>query len=117
MDHYQELASLLLPEGLLDYFEITNIVKGVDGKVDISLTEKNIPPVEFKDQLLHSKGFFPEIEVQDFPVRKKKLFLHIKRRRWEVQSSGQIVSRDWQLVQSGTRMTAEFAVFLKGIFG
>jgi len=58
-----------------------------------------------------------EIEVQDFPVRGKKLYLHIKRRRWEVQSNGTIVSRDWRLVQSGTRMTAEFAVFLKGIFG
>jgi hypothetical protein len=55
--------------------------------------------------------------VQDFPVRGKKLYLHIKRRRWEVQSNGNIVSRDWRLVQSGTRMTAEFAAFLKGIFG
>lgn len=117
MDHYQELAALLLPDGLLGYFDITNVGKEADGKVHIFLEEKNEPPVEFKGQLLHSKGFLPEIEVQDFPVRGKKLYLHIRRRRWEVQSNGDIVSRDWRLVQSGTRMTAEFAAFLKGIFG
>lgn len=117
MDHYQELAALLLPEGLLGYFDIAHVSKEPDGKVHIFLEEKNEPSVEFKEQLLHSKGFLPEIEVQDFPVRGKKLYLHIKRRRWEVKSNGDIVSRDWRLVQSGTRMTAEFAAFLKGIFG
>ena len=106
-----------MPEGLLDYFTITDVNRTADGKIHIFLEEKNEPPVEFKGQLLHSKGFLPEIEVQDFPVRGKKLYLHIKRRRWEVQSNGDIVSRDWRLVQSGTRLTAEFAAFLKGIFG
>ena len=117
MDHYKELVSLLLPEGFLGYFDITGVNQAADGKIHVFLEEKNEPPVEFKGQLLHSKGFLPEIEVQDFPVRGKKLYLHIKRRRWEVQCNGDIVSRDWRLVQSGTRMTAEFAAFLKGIFG
>ncbi|RGW96401.1 hypothetical protein DWV41_11125 [Bacteroides stercoris] len=38
---------------------------------------------------LHSKGFFPEIEVQDFPIRGKAVYLRVKRRRWEDPETGQ----------------------------
>ena len=38
---------------------------------------------EYSDLHLHSKGFLPEIEVQDFPIRGKAVYLRIKRRRWD----------------------------------
>ena len=41
---------------------------------------------------LHSKGFFPEIEVQDFPIRGKAVYLRVKRRRWENPEIPQIVT-------------------------
>ncbi|WP_456319280.1 ISAon1 family transposase N-terminal region protein, partial [Bacteroides xylanisolvens] len=40
-------------------------------------------------------------------------YLRIKRRRWEDPSTGQTYSRDWSLVATGTRITAEFGAFLK----
>ena len=107
---------MLLPEGILDYFDITEVKTTKDG-FSIYLEEKNIPPSEHKDELLHSKGFYPEVRVQDFPIRGRRAYLHVKRRRWEAVSSGQTVARDWTVVQSGTRMTKEFAAFLKGIPG
>lgn len=116
-EHFRQLVELLLPEGLLSYFDITSVSKAANGQVHIELEERNTPPDEYKGQLLHSKGLLSAIEVQDFPLRGKKCYLHIKRRRWEVQETGAIVTRDWKLVQSGTRMTAEFAAFLKGVFG
>ena len=116
-EHFRQLVELLLPEGLLSYFDITSVSKAANGQVSIELEERNTPPDEFKGQLLHSKGLLPAIEVQDFPLRGKKCYLHIKRRRWQVQETGEIVSRNWKLVQLGTRMTAEFAAFLKGVFG
>lgn len=116
-EHFKQLAELLLPEGLLSYFDITSVSKAASGQVHIHLEERNDPPAELKGQLLHSKGFMPEIEIQDFPLRGKKCYLHIKRRRWQIQPDGDMVQRDWKLVQSGTRMTAEFAAFLKGVFG
>ena len=33
--------------------------------------------------------FFPEIEVQDFPIRGKAVYLRVKRRRWEDPETGQ----------------------------
>jgi hypothetical protein len=116
-EHYRQLVELLLPEGLLSYFDITTVTKADNGNIVIELEERISPPDEYKGQVLHSKGLLPTIEVQDFPLRGKRCYLRIKRRRWQIQETGAIVLRDWKLVQSGTRMTAEFAAFLKGVFG
>ena len=43
------------------------------------------------------------------------MYLHIKRRRWTNKANGEIIKRDWTLVAKGTRMTQEFATFLKEI--
>lgn len=115
-NNFINLVSYLLPEGILDYFALTST--SIDGDLlQIHLEELNIPPTGYISDELESKGFYDEIRIQDFPVRNRRAFLCIKRRRWTVLSSGVIVSRDWQLVQKGTRMTKEFAAFLKGILG
>ena len=115
-DNYTTLVSLLLPEGILEYFDITDAVSNSDG-LNIYLEERNIPPQGYRAEDIVSKGFHDQVRVEDFPIRGKKAYLYVKRRRWEVVSDGTIISRDWKLVQSGTRMTREFAAFLKGIFG
>ena len=112
----QTLISLLLPEGILDYFELTQVEK--EGKMlNIYLEEKNIAPEGYSNKDLESKGFFPEVSIQDFPIRGQKVALRIKRRRWTVKKTAEIISRDWDLVRKGARMTTEFGLFLKGIFG
>lgn len=113
-NNFQQLAEFLLPEGLLDFFNIEEVYKTDEG-FHIHLLEKNLYPKEYSNQKLLSKGFLPEIKIQDFPMRGKAVFLHIKRRRWLIELTGEIISRDWKLVSSGTRITQEFADFLKGI--
>lgn len=115
-DTTKELMGYLLPEGTLDYFDLIHIVKDKVGLV-LFLEEKNLPPAEYAKQTLHSKGFFPEVRIQDFPIRQHKVELSIRRRRWEVQPTGEIVSRNWDLVMQGARLTKEFALFLKGALG
>ena len=105
---------LLLPEGILDYFEI----KKVDQKekeISIVLEERNVIPQEYEGRKLESKGFYEDSEVQDFPLRGKAVYLIVKRRRWIDIQTGDTVFRHWELVAKGTRMTQEFATFLKGI--
>jgi len=60
-----------------------------------------------------SHGFHKEVTIQDFPIRGKQVYLHVKRRRWLNKTSKEVVQRDWNLVAQGTRMTIEFAAFLK----
>ena len=109
-----EVLSLFLPSGCLDYFTVTGY-NNMDTCYVINLEENNVIPAEYATLPLVSKGFFPEIEIQDFPARGKAVYLHIKRRRWEDRSTGRTYSRDWNLVAAGTRITAEFGAFLKGL--
>ena len=108
------LIEALLPEGILYYFEITNASQGT-GEVNIYLEEKNIAPVEHQHKKLHAKDFLPAVAVQDFPIRRNKVTLFVKRRRWEAVETNETVTRDWEIVKKGTRMTSEFAAFLKGL--
>lgn len=108
------LLQFILPEELLEYFELTDAQKNSDSYT-FYLSEKNIQPKEYIGQKLQSKGYFDEETVRDFPLRGKACFLKIKRRKWLNETTGKIVYRNWELVANGTRMTKEFATFLKGI--
>lgn len=115
-DFSQDLIKLLLPAEIFEYFEIVDVQ--VQGKrIDLHLEELNVPPVEYSQVKITSKGFHEVATMRDFPVRDKSLYLHIKRRRWLVESSNQVVSRNWDMVAQGTRYTKGFAAFLKGLFG
>jgi len=107
-----ELIGLMLPDGMLEYFEITQAEKNADSYI-IHLSEKNIVPEDFKDNKLLSKGFYEPATIQDFPLRGKACYLKVKRRRWLNLDTGIIVCRNWEMVANGTRMTIEFATFLK----
>jgi hypothetical protein len=41
------------------------------------------------------------------------VLLHIKRRRWLNEDTGKVVFRNWDMIAQGTRITKEFADFLK----
>lgn len=114
-DSLLAISKLLLPEVLVNYFNLTkHEIKGEE--LHFYFTEINNIPEEFKDDKLISKGFFPEATIQDFPIRGKNVFLHITRRRWLNEATSKVVTRDWQLVAKGTRITSEFATFLKEVY-
>jgi hypothetical protein len=114
--HYRELIRLLLPEELFDYFTVTNI-KVEDRSVHVCLDEIDNKPEAYLKEKLISKGFHTEVVIQDFPIRKKAVFLHVRRRKWLVEATGELVSKSWELTAEGTRYTKSFAGFLKGLFG
>lgn len=108
------MMQLLLPEFLIEYFEIKNI-ETVGGRIEIYLEEKIEVPEEYKDAMMISHGFHKQSVIRDFPIRAKQVYLYIKRRRWLDKKTGEVVSRDWDLAAKGTRMTEDFAAFLKGL--
>lgn len=109
---YKELVGHLLPEGILEYFELTHLQK--DGEyLNIYLTEKDSIPIEYSKERYRSNGFLPEKEVKDFPIRQQLVTLYVKQRRWLLLDNGQKVRRDWPLVAKGTRLTPDLAAFLK----
>jgi len=115
-DQYSQLLEALLPAEIFTYFEITQVQTSTD-RLDVHLDELNVPPTKYQEQKLFSKGFYPAAEVQDFPIRERAVFLHVRRRKWQVESTGHIVSNTWDTVAEGTRYTKGFASFLKDVFG
>lgn len=115
-EQFQLLLKAVLPEEIFKYFEITQVVVN-DTTIDVHVDELNRPPIAYKDFKLISKGFHPSVVIQDFPIRKRCVYLHVRRRKWQVESTGEIVSNQWDTTAQGTRYTKGFADFLKGIFG
>jgi len=114
LESFLPIIQFLLPEFILENFELTSIDRQ-DGVFHVHIDEKNADENDPERKNLLSKGFFPTITVQDFPIRGHKVFLHIKRRRWLNTKTGKVVYRDWTEVGKGTRITSEFAAFLKDI--
>ncbi len=111
-----QLAALILPKEIFEFFDIVSIESN-QIQVDIHLDEKPNKPEGYELVKLTSKGFHAPIIIQDFPLRDKALFLHVRRRRWYSESTSKTVERDWESVAKGTRLTKGFASFLKGLFG
>ncbi|EDM22187.1 conserved domain protein [Bacteroides caccae ATCC 43185] len=44
------------------------------------------------------------------------MLLNLRRRRWILKSSNEYISRNWRMVAEGTRLTQDFASFLKELY-
>lgn len=111
-ESFNSLVKLILPDTIEEYFELTQTSSTIT-EIHLYLKELNLIPEEYKSNKLVSKGFFDEVTIQDFPIRGVNVFLHITRRRWLNEDTGKVVFRDWDLVAQGTRITKDFATFLK----
>lgn len=115
-EQYEILIKALLPEEIFDYFEIVK-VNIEEKRIDVYIDELNILPSAYSKEKLYSKGFHEPVIIQDFPIRKRAVYLHIRRRKWQIQNTREVISREWDLSAKGTRYTKDFATFLKGLFG
>jgi len=117
------LIELILPEGILDHFIITGLEQGdsdkyvYDKTLTIDLEEKKIIPEQYKNNTYKACGFMEPRIIEDYPIRNMLVSLRVKRRRWEVEIEGKKtkVTRDFNSIAQGTRMSAEYAAFLKEI--
>ncbi len=52
--------------------------------------------------------------IQDYPIRGRATYLHVRKRKWLDKSTGEIFSYQWDISEfDGTRLNAEFVAFLK----
>lgn len=113
----EEFLRLILPEVIVNYFELQKheIRVNLEGEeLHLYYDEINSPPRNETKEKIYSKGSYPVSKVQDFPIRGKAVYLHIRRRKWWHPATKNTITRNWDLVARGTRMTESFATFLKG---
>ena len=107
------LIKHLLPEDLFKHFDLVNLEENSEGQLILELDEKPVKPKEHSDKDLISKGFHSKVEIQDFPLRGKAVYLRVRRRKWIDKKTGKVYSTNWELTAKGTSYTKEFAAFLK----
>jgi hypothetical protein len=122
---YMKLVEFFLPKDILKYFEVTDIkqettdFKEVTGDnrviLHIYLDERDTRDDAWHD--LTPNGFTEPHKVNDFPVRDRKVILHLRRRRWLDKDGHNIILNKYELLANGTSYSKEFASVLKKIYG
>ncbi|WP_085536230.1 ISAon1 family transposase N-terminal region protein [Massilibacteroides vaginae] len=107
----EDILRLFLPSWLFDHFELEKYSQD-SSRIDVYLSEKKLMPEGEPDALI-SYGFTDYSTVQDFPVKGKAVYLHLRRRKWLNKDTEEIISRQFDINYEGTRLTKEFVAFLK----
>ena len=115
MDLLRQLAGLMLPSQILDYFEVVKVEQSAT-LIEISLDELYPDSYKCTDEIV-SKGFMEHTTITDFPIRDHKLLLHIRRRRWLNRKDGVSFGRLLNLVVQGMCYSKDFAAFFKESYG
>ena len=111
----------MLPDGILDYFEITKIDEEVTNEKDETGTVIRILHIylderdnRIGDQLgLKPNGFTEATVIKDYPIRNRKVLLHVRRRRYLDADGRNIILNQYPLTADGTKLSVEFGLFFK----
>lgn len=123
-NNFDFLVSFFLPESILDWFEYVKVTEEpikpkkdelFKSRLHIYLDERDNRTNEHL--FLKPNGFTEPTEVADFPIRDRKVTLHIRRRRWKDEAGHNVILNLYPLTAEGTRYSEEFAAFLKGSVG
>ena len=106
----------------MDYFVIKDFqtLCRIETKTEfwlIVFEEKNDMPNGYTSLEYESKGFMESKSIQDFPLRGKAVYLHVKKRRWRHKKTGEVIKRDFSFMADGSKFTQELSDFLKGASG
>lgn len=117
------IVSLMLPESILDCFDIVKIeetdppstsltFRPYKRMINLYLDERDNRTSE--QQFYSPNGFTEYTHVSDFPLRNRLVTLHIRRRRYKDADGKNAVLCEYPLKAEGTSISPEFADFLKG---
>lgn len=122
---YETLLRVILPEDILEVFEVSNVIEEHTGIIEetgmerriihIHLDERDLRDKEWHD--LRPNGFTEAHCINDFPIRDHKVILHVRRRRWLDSNGKNVILPHESLTAPGTSYSKEFADALKKIFG
>lgn len=109
-----KLLRAILPDVLIDNFDVVNFDKS-ELRFDIYLDEKKVQMREDKKYgNVISHGFGDYHIIQDYPIRGRATYLHVRKRKWLDKDTGEIFSYDWDLSEfDETRLNTEFVSFFK----
>jgi len=116
------LISFFLPEGMTDWFDIVRVEEEsntgtrqadilYNSVLNIYLDERDNREGE---QLgLKPNCFTEPTQVKDYPIRNRKVLLHVRRKCYLDADGRNIILNQYPLTADGTKVSVEFGLFLK----
>ena len=103
-----------LPAGLDELFEMVKF-EFSDASYNIWLDEKKkLSDEDYRNPNIVARGYTDYVTVQDYPMRGRPVYLHIRKNKWWDKEINEIFSYRLELPnEDGTRLSAEFVAFLK----
>ena len=116
------IISFFLPEGMIDWFEVVNIKEEANtgtaqadvlynSVLNIYLDERDNR--EGENMGLRPNGFTEPTVIRDYPIRNRKVLLHVRRRRYLDADNRNIILNSYPLTANGTKVSVEFGLFFK----
>ena len=91
-------------------FDVDRDVKIIEG--DIARDNRS------EDQFaLKPNGFTETTDIKDYPIRNRKVVLHVRRRRYLDSDGHNIILNRYPLTSDGTKVSVEFGLFFKDDHG
>ena len=111
MKQWQVLRTVF-PEVITDNFEFTDYVEQADC-LEYWLDEREYMSREdYKKGTVRPYGFTDYKTIQDFPIRGRSVYLHVRRRKWIDRSTGEIFTCDFDgLTESGSKLSPSLLLF------
>ena len=118
---YETLLGIILPAGILEAFEVSKVTEEHTGIIEETGLERHIIHIHLDERDLRSKewydlrpnGFIEAHCINDFPIRDRKVVLHVRRRRWLDENGKNVILPHESLTSAGTSYSKEFADVLK----
>lgn len=117
------IISFFLPDGMIDWFEVVRIEEEPNnGKAQADVLFKSVLNIYLDerdnrkgDQLgLTPNGFTEATVIKDYPIRNRKVLLHVRRRRYTDADGHNIILNQYPLTADGTKVSVEFGFFFEG---
>lgn len=114
MDKSSDAFWSCLPSGLNELFDLVKYEK-TDSSYDFWLDERRERSEEDKrNGDIVARGFTEYVTIQDYPLRGRPVYLHMRKCRWWDKSTNTTFTYELELPnEPGTRLSAEFVAFLK----
>lgn len=116
------IISFFLPDGMIDWFEVVGMSEEPNtGKTQADILYNSVLNIYLDerdnregDQLgLKPNGFTEATVIKDYPIRNRKVLLHVRRRRYLDADGRNIILNQYPLTADGTKVSVEFGLFLK----
>lgn len=114
------IISFFLPDGMTDWFEIVKMTEEPNaGKTQADKFYNSILNIYLDERDnreetglgLKPNGFTEATVIKDYPIRNRKVLLHVRRRRYLDADGRNIILNRYPLSAEGTKVSVEFGFF------